>query len=444
MFTQMSLNNFKAYRRSKKVPLRPLTFLVGANNSGKSSLLHAILLLAQTLDDSTSRQALVTSGSYVDLGGYFDIIWGGQERRARTFSISLKFDPNGWDRRFAYRHTGGRPEAPPNELNVSFAFDAGRNAIVVSKVSISGKEETYASARRSGKQGYAIPHLSKADARKVDVAFRHFLPALQPAPDYDYRGGRGRDVLIEKLMASDEGWSAWANEFSRVAHVAPLRQPVPRFGILGKSLNSELGPGGENLLRVLRASDDGPGASTRLATEVSRWVADDFKMLRSLELVDVDESGTILALLGDERGGFEGINLANMGEGLSQLLPIIARVLTTPEFGSLLIEQPELHLHPAAQADLADLFIGGAAKRNRQVIVETHSEHLLLRLRRRIAEGKLDPSEVAILYVERDGSESSVRSIDLDAGGHFDDWPKGFFDERYREALAIAEASQRS
>src|ERR1044072_8720712 len=152
----------------------------------------------------------------------------------------------------------------------------------------------------------------------------------------------------------------------------------------------------------------------------------------------------MLALLGAGRGAFEGITLANMGEGLSQLLPIIARVLTTPEFGSLLIEQPELHLHLAAQADVADLFIGGAAKRNRQVIVETHSEHLLLRLGRSIAEGKLDPSEVATLYIERDGSESSVRSIDLDAGGHFDDWPKGFFDERYREALAIAEASQRS
>lgn len=442
MFTQMALSNFKAYRGSKAVPLRPLTFLVGANNSGKSSLLHAILLLAQTLDDSTSRQALVTSGSYVDLGGYFDIVWGGQKSRAKGFSISLKFDPKGWDRRFAYRFSDDRPEDTPNALDVTFAFDAARNAIVVSKVDIAGQEGTYASARRAGKSGYVVPHLNKAEAKKVEVAFRHFIPALQPAPNYDYRSGRGRDAILEKFMASDEAWGAWATEFRRVAHVAPLRQPVPRFGILGKSLNSELGPGGENLLRVLRASDDSPGAGTRLATEVSRWVAEDFKMLRSLELVDVDDSGTILALLGDERSGFEGINLANMGEGLSQLLPIIARVLTTPEFGSLLIEQPELHLHPAAQADLADLFIGGAAKRNRQVIVETHSEHLLLRLRRRIAEGKLDPAEVAVLYVERDGSESSVRSLDLDAAGHFDDWPKGFFDERYREALAIAEASQ--
>jgi predicted ATPase len=166
-------------------------------------------------------------------------------------------------------------------------------------------------------------------------------------------------------------------------------------------------------------------------------------MLESLELVDVDDAGTILALLGDERNGFSRINLANMGEGLSQLLPIITRVLTTPENGSLLIEQPELHLHPAAQADLADLFISGAENGRNQCIVETHSEHLLLRLRRRIAEGVVDPAIVGVLYVERDGSESTVRSLDLDGAGQFEDWPKGFFDERYREALAIAEASSK-
>jgi predicted ATPase len=244
-------------------------------------------------------------------------------------------------------------------------------------------------------------------------------------------------------MASDDAWFTWVNEFARVAHVAPLRQPVPRFGILGKSLTSDLGPGGENLLRVLRASDDLSSSGERLAAEVSRWVADDFEMLESLELVDVDDAGTILALLGDERNGFSRINLANMGEGLSQLLPIITRVLTTPENGSLLIEQPELHLHPAAQADLADLFISGAENGRKQCIVETHSEHLLLRLRRRIAEGVVDPAIVGVLYVERDGSESTVRSLDLDGAGQFEDWPKGFFDERYREALAIAEASSK-
>ncbi len=438
MFTNLRVKNFKAYRDSKDVPLKPLTFIVGANNSGKSSLLHAMLLLAQTLDDSTSRQALVTSGTYVDLGGYFDILWGGQRSKARSFSIDLMLHPEGADRRYAFR----RGKGIPHRLETSFTFDAKKNAIVVSKASVRGDETTFSSVRRVG-AGYTHLEAPKAAKKRVEVEFRHFLPMLRPSSQVNYRRKRD-DELIEYVMTSDDAWFTWVNEFGRVAHVAPLRQPVPRFGILGKSLTSELGPGGENLLRVLRASDDLSSSGEQLASEVSRWVADNFKMLQSLELVNVDEAGTILALLGDERDGFSGINLANMGEGLSQLLPIVARVLTTPEYGSLLIEQPELHLHPAAQADLADLFISGAEGGKKQCIVETHSEHLLLRLRRRIAEGAVDPAIVGVLYVERDGSQSIVRSLDLDSTGQFEDWPKGFFDERYREALAIAEAGSLS
>lgn len=436
MFTSIRLRNFKAYRDSKAVPLRPLTLIVGANNSGKSSLLHAILLLAQTLDDSSSRQALVTSGPYVDLGGYFDIVWSAQERRARNFSISVTLDPSGVDRRIRYQRNRDPADAP-HTLDTRFVFNSRKNAIVVSRSSVHGDVRIFSSARRSG-TGYFSPNLPAKVAENLMLRFRHFLPTHQPSAGFNYR--KGDEAVLDAAMDSDEAWFTWVNEFSRVAHVAPLRQPVPRFGILGKSMTSELGPGGENLLRVLRAGDDDSSSEERLATGVSKWIADRFKMLASIELVDVDDAGTILALLGDERGGFSGINLANMGEGLSQLLPIVARVLSMPRYGSLLIEQPEIHLHPAAQGDLADLFIAGTEGGDRQCIVETHSEHLILRLRRRIAEGSVDPNNVAVLYVERDGSKSAVRRLDLDSAGHFDDWPKGFFDERYQEALAIAEA----
>jgi predicted ATPase len=108
----------------------------------------------------------------------------------------------------------------------------------------------------------------------------------------------------------------------------------------------------------------------------------------------------------------------------------------------LLVEQPEIHLHPAAQADLADLFID-ALGQERQFIVETHSEHLVLRIRRRIAEGKLDPSRVRIFFVELRAGKTRVRQLALDDNGHFEKWPKGFFDEGYQEAMAIAEAQIR-
>ena len=89
---------------------------------------------------------------------------------------------------------------------------------------------------------------------------------------------------------------------------------------------------------------------------------------------------------------------------------------------------------------MADLFIDIATTLQRQVIVETHSEHLVLRVRRRIAEGTIDPNDVSILYVEKQGAESKVRRLDINKRGHFDDWPEGF-DEAYQEAMALAMAT---
>ncbi|MBI1832856.1 MAG: DUF3696 domain-containing protein, partial [Planctomycetes bacterium] len=148
-------------------------------------------------------------------------------------------------------------------------------------------------------------------------------------------------------------------------------------------------------------------------------------------------------LLGDEWRGPANINIAGMGEGVSQILPIIACTLFGARDDCLLVEQPEIHLHPALQAELGDLFIDVSQNGHRQILVETHSEHLVLRIRRRIAEGKLSPDQVAILFVEKQGGESTVRRLDLNCRGHFSDWPKGFFDEAYQEAMALAEAASK-
>jgi predicted ATPase len=130
-----------------------------------------------------------------------------------------------------------------------------------------------------------------------------------------------------------------------------------------------------------------------------------------------------------------------MGEGISQLLPVIAGVILTAPGETLLVEQPELHLHPAAQANLGDLFVESVSDLSGpQFIVETHSEHLLLRVRRRIAEDKLDPRFVSVLYVDKRGSTSKVRPLELNPKGHFVEWPAGFFEEGYNEALGLARA----
>jgi predicted ATPase len=169
------------------------------------------------------------------------------------------------------------------------------------------------------------------------------------------------------------------------------------------------------------------------------WLDRKFKILKNVKIVDIDKECTVKALIADDPRGNKSINLAAMGSGLSQLVPVVVQTILTPPQGCLLVEQPEIHLHPAAQADLADLFIK-CAKDKRQIIIETHSEHLLLRVRRRIAEGKISPDLVRIFFVEKRRGETKVDTISLQKNGHFEHWPRGFFEEGYKEAMAIAEA----
>ena len=127
------------------------------------------------------------------------------------------------------------------------------------------------------------------------------------------------------------------------------------------------------------------------------------------------------------------MSLHDVGFGVSQLLPIIVQSLTK-EPQTILLEQPELHIHPRLQADLGNLFAEGALERQKQFIIETHSEHLVLRLQRLVREGKLFPEEISILYVSPGGEGSVVTPLRLDEDGDFiDEWPDGFFPERLRE-----------
>jgi predicted ATPase len=125
-----------------------------------------------------------------------------------------------------------------------------------------------------------------------------------------------------------------------------------------------------------------------------------------------------------------------VGYGIGQLLPIVVQSLVDTG-GLVLVEQPEVHLHPRLQAEVGDLFIDTVAAGRAQLLVETHSEHLVLRLLRRVREGMLDPADLAILYVDLDDEgQAFVRRLAVDAEGDLEDgWPGGFFDERLAEVL---------
>lgn len=127
----------------------------------------------------------------------------------------------------------------------------------------------------------------------------------------------------------------------------------------------------------------------------------------------------------------------DVGTGISQVLPVLVAAYGSKE-QIIAIEQPEIHLHPALQAELGDVFIESAlGDRKNTFILETHSEHLILRMLRRVREKKISPADMCVLFVEPTNHGSRVIELEYDEdGGFIDEWPGGFFEEAYNERFA--------
>ena len=141
----------------------------------------------------------------------------------------------------------------------------------------------------------------------------------------------------------------------------------------------------------------------------------------------------------------QAVSLGAVGVGVSQILPVIVQCLVAGPGALIILEQPELHLHPAAQQRLAD-FLRACTDWGQRILVETHSEHLVLRLRRRIAEDDSNVlgQQVVILFAERnDDGDTSYREIQLNESGGVIDWPAGFFDQGTDEAHQLLAAAAR-
>ena len=217
-------------------------------------------------------------------------------------------------------------------------------------------------------------------------------------------------------------------------HLQPVRDPIrPSYKIEPTPLSTR--PETDEAVAQLLYAD------SELRAAVGIWTAQNLEGWR----LDIKQNLDLFQILA-RRAGREA-NLADSGQGIQQVLPVAAlccwRKLARGgrEFIDI-IEQPELHLHDAAHAPLGDLLLSAVSGGHGTVLVETHSESLVLRVRRRVAEG-LSPDQVAIVYVEDAGEGSRLRQIQLGRDGEVDWWPEGVFSEAFVEVKAIRRAQRK-
>ena len=146
------------------------------------------------------------------------------------------------------------------------------------------------------------------------------------------------------------------------------------------------------------------------------------------------------------RPGLPEVKLTDVGFGVSQLLPVIVECFYVKERSIVIFEQPEIHLHPKVQAELADLFMDAihakeaGRPRDVQFIIESHSEHFLRRLQRLMAEEKLAPRDAALYFVHSDDGETRIEELDVDQYGNIRNWPAAFFGDEMEDLVARSEA----
>jgi hypothetical protein len=217
---------------------------------------------------------------------------------------------------------------------------------------------------------------------------------------------------------------------SRFSPIGPFRQPAERLYTHTGVKPRGVGRRGELVADMLRGDTD----ALERTNEWLRAFGIHYRVrLRALgaRRSDVFE----VRLQDTRRGGRLDVAFTDVGFGISQMLPIVVQCVGTKS-RVISIEQPEVHIHPRLQAEIGDLLVECVRLNGHQFLIETHSEHLILRLRRLVREGKVKPDEIAVIYVDRGREGSTAQRIGVKPDGTFDrEWPGGFFPERMKELL---------
>jgi predicted ATPase len=291
-------------------------------------------------------------------------------------------------------------------------------------------------------------------ARALRNAFVHrtIEPEVLQSTILERLQSPGRRLLVPGASEVPEVFD-FGNEFltllrDRILYLGPLRQdPQLVYKALPSVGTGNLGAKGELTASVFHAFsdqtvvcplEDGTRANKPLGAALNYWI----ERLELAEEIQTRDWGPLGLGLEVRRPGItRPLDLTNVGVGVSQLIPVLVMCLLAPLGSVLLLEQPELHLHPATQQKLGDFFLS-VARSGRQLIIETHSEHLVNRLRRKIAEDETDRvlREVRFIFAELTEKGTKFEAVTPNRLGALEKWPAGFFDQGPREAAVILRA----
>lgn len=441
MFTYLGLKNFRAFE-SLELELAPITVLVGPNNSGKSSITSGLRVLAQTATSEDFRIPLLLNGPMGDFGTHRDLVF--QNRRGRTIGITLGS---------TLPQRPSSKEGSPREarIELNFAYRAQRREVILASSALydtAGRKVLTTSYSKESEKHIASVFVSKQDQpaspfleRKVRLI--HFLvPTWQLISEHARQSSQSEANMELRRMAAfgDAAYQSFFSGLREIEYLGPFRAIPQRTSLFSGERPARLGMDGEKAVHMLASDYLRRGSLKKnLCNQIIQWFSST-GMAGDLKIRPLGDRHFEMLIQHPITKEYE--NLADVGYGVSQVLPVLAGGYSLGSGQTFIVEEPEIHLHPKAQASLADFF-ATLYERNIQCILETHSEHLIIRLQKYVATGRINPKHLLVYYVHSNGGVKSVAKLRVGRNGMFlEKWPSGFFEERLEEIEGFAKAAQ--
>jgi len=443
----LRIKNFKAWADTGEIRLAPITVFFGGNSAGKSSIPQLLLMLKQTAESPDRSRALHLGDERtpVDLGLYPDVIHDHDTNNELEFQLRWKAGPG-----FRIRDPIQKQRFKGDEIE----FSATLQGETVPRVVQMGyrvfeqDEETISLGLK----------LEEGSGEKYKLLHSGYRPIRQPGrawplprPQRFYRFPDEATAYYQNLRIASDLALSLEETLRLVFHLGPLREPPRRSYRWSGEAPDHVGERGDRFIEAIlagakRAYNWTPKAKTEPLEKIVAWYLRDMGLIHDFRVESVGPRVKEYEVTVQATPASPSVYLTDVGFGVSQVLPVIVEAFYVPAGSAVIMEQPEIHLHPRVEAKLADLFVDAisvreqSVPRNCQFILESHSEHLLRRLQRKIAEEQVDKKQVALYFVSQGKEGAVLEPLEVDDYGNINNWPADFFGDAMADHVARVQA----
>ena len=369
---------------------------------------------------------LLLDGAFGDFGAYRDLVHGNY--RGRPIKIELSVD-----------------SPLKATLKLEYKYRTVRRELVLRDAQLySDKTSALHIKSSSDYSRYIVPRLGAQSIKSAQrAAISNLVQPMNFIPRLAFYPSKSQQTLIDSMTEDfrsldqtiDHAAFAIRGALTDLDYIGAMRQAPQRTYYQTGTAGTKIGPFGENWPGLFAVDASRAPSERRIVPEVTRWLAD-AGLAGDVRLNYLSDRHYEFQVQHPSTKEYE--NLADVGQGNSQIIPVLIGGFQLSRGSTYLIEEPEIHLHPRAQGQFGD-FLMQLRHRMVSTIVETHSEYLILRLQQHVAAGRLDPRDIVFYYVSVKAGKKGVRRLRLDAEGRFDKpLDQGFFPERLAESRNLA------